>query len=120
MSSGPTPSRREPISCSSRPTRPTGATYWRAVNYARHQPGVVAVSMSWGSVEFPFELPMTLTHDPGETHRRLGFAREASRLSPAVEMGRGTSYPAVSPNVLAVGGTTLTVGPWGNYVSEKA
>src|SRR5205814_1501232 len=36
------------------------------------------------------------------------------------DAGAPPSYPAVSPNVLAVGGTTLQANGSGNYLSESA
>ncbi|HEV2948193.1 MAG TPA: S53 family peptidase [Gemmataceae bacterium] len=92
-----------------------------AVNYARYQPGVVAVSMSWGSVEFPFEATYDAYFTTPVGHiGGSGLPGSITFVASSGDSGAGTSYPAVSPNVLAVGGTTLTVGPWGNYVSEKA
>jgi subtilase family serine protease len=92
-----------------------------AVNYARYQPGVVAVSMSWGSVEFPFEATYDAYFTTSAGHiGGSGLPGGITFVASSGDGGAGTSYPAVSPNVLAVGGTTLTVGPWGNYVSEKA
>jgi subtilase family serine protease len=85
-----------------------------AVNYARYQPGVVVVSMSWGSPEFSHET----AYDPYFTtpagHSGITFVASSG------DTGGGTSYPAVSPNVLAVGGTSLSVSPFGNYLSETA
>jgi subtilase family serine protease len=92
-----------------------------AVNYARYQPGVVAVSMSWGSVEFPFEASYDAYFTTPAGHiGGSGLPGNITFVASSGDSGAGTSYPAVSPNVLAVGGTTLTIGPWGNYVSEKA
>jgi subtilase family serine protease len=92
-----------------------------AVNYARYQAGVVAVSMSWGSSEFWWESSFdgyftTPAGHVGGSGLRGGIAFVAS----SGDTGAGTSYPAVSPNVLAVGGTSLRVGPWSNYGNESA
>ena len=93
----------------------------RAINYARYQPGVVAISMSWGSVEFPFEASYDAYFTTPAGHiGGSGLPGNITFVASSGDSGAGTSYPAVSPNVLAVGGTTLTIGPWGNYVSEKA
>jgi subtilase family serine protease len=92
-----------------------------AVNFARYQAGVVAVSMSWGSSEFWWESSFdgyftTPAGHAGGSGLRGGITFVAS----SGDAGAGTSYPAVSPNVLAVGGTSLRVGPWGNYGNESA
>jgi subtilase family serine protease len=72
-------------------------------------PPVAVVSMSWGFNEFPGE---TL-YDPGFTTPGITYIA-ASGDSP------GAEYPAVSPDVLAVGGTTVTLGSSGGYGSETA
>jgi subtilase family serine protease len=92
-----------------------------AVNFARYQPDVVAVSMSWGSGEFAWESSFdgyftTPASHLGGSGLRGGIAFIAS----SGDTGAGTSYPAVSPNVLAVGGTWLWTGPGNNYVGESA
>jgi len=92
-----------------------------AVNYARYQPGVVVVSMSWGSQEFSYETAYDayFTTPPGHIGGS-GLPGGITFVASSGDNGAGTSYPAVSPNVLAVGGTSLTVGPGGSYGSEKA
>ena len=69
-----------------------------AVDYARAQPGVVAVSMSWGGNEFS-----------GETTYDWHFTGSPVFFAASGDSGAGVSWPAVSPNVVGVGGTTLTV-----------
>jgi hypothetical protein len=67
-----------------------------AVSYASSQPGVVAVSMSWGGGEFSAEtLYDSYFTSPGITYVA------ASGDSP------GVIWPSASPNVLSVGGTSL-------------
>jgi subtilisin family serine protease len=85
-----------------------------AVNTARNQPGVSVVSLSFGTSEFPQELryDSTLTAPPG--HPPITFVAASG------DSGAGTLWPAVSPNVLAVGGTTLLTGPGGSYAGEVA
>ncbi|HZT05628.1 MAG TPA: S53 family peptidase [Chloroflexota bacterium] len=80
-----------------------------AVQYANTH-GAVAVSMSWGGSEFCGET----TYDsyfttPGVTY----FASSG-------DSGHGVIYPSSSPNVVSVGGTTLSVTSDGSYVSESA
>jgi subtilase family serine protease len=87
---------------------------FQAVDYARNAPGVSVVSMSWDGSEFN-----------GETSYNSHFATPAghqgvSFIASSGDSGAGASFPAVSPNVLAVGGTRLTVSSSGAYVSETA
>lgn len=74
-----------------------------AVNYARHQPGVAAVSMSWGGAEFSSEAAYDSTFTTPSGHGGVVFVTSSG------DNGAGAEWPAVSPNVLAVGGTSLTV-----------
>jgi subtilase family serine protease len=84
-----------------------------AVVWAASQPGVVAVSMSWGdSPEFAGET----AYDPDFTtpsgHEGVTFvAASGDDAQP--------NFPSTSPNVLAVGGTTLTVDASGDWESES-
>jgi subtilase family serine protease len=68
-----------------------------AVDYARAQPGVVAVSMSWGGNEFA-----------GEAAYDSHFTGTPAFFASSGDSGAGVSWPAVSANVVGVGGTTLT------------
>jgi subtilase family serine protease len=99
----------------------TFADFLTAVNFARYQPGVVVVSMSWGSTEFPSETGYDAYFTTPRGHiGGSGLPGGITFVASTGDSGAGTSYPAVSPNVLAVGGTSLVLGPSGNYVSEKA
>jgi subtilase family serine protease len=83
-----------------------------AVDYGAAQPGVVVVSMSFVSDEFPAETAL-------DGHF-ITPAGQAGVTFVAASGDTGTiSYPAASPNVLAVGGTTLTTDDAGNYVGES-
>ncbi len=84
-----------------------------AVNYARNQPGVSVISLSWGSGEFSSESYYDGYFTTPAGHQGITFVA-SSGDSGTVE------YPSTSPNVLAVGGTQLTVNSAGNYVSEVA
>jgi subtilase family serine protease len=75
----------------------SGSDLLSAVNYAKSQPGVVAVSMSWGGAEFS-----------GESVYDSTFTGPAFFASSG-DSGAGVSWPAVSVNVVGVGGTTLTI-----------
>jgi len=84
-----------------------------AVNYARNQPGVSVVSLSWGSSEFVGESAYDNYFTTPTGHQGITFIASSG--------DNGTvEYPAASPNVLAVGGTQLTTDSAGNYISEIA
>jgi len=85
-----------------------------AVNSARYLKNVSVVSMSWGTTEFWGEsnydsLFTTPAGHTGETF--VAASGDSGAWS-------GPMYPSVSPNVLAVGGTTLTLGAGSTYGSE--
>ena len=77
-----------------------------AVNYASSH-GAQVVSMSWGSQEFAGET----AYD--STFQTAGVSYVASSGDTAVP-----EWPAVSPNVIGVGGTTLSVSAGGAYEGE--
>ena len=72
-----------------------------AVDYARRQPGVVAISMSWGGGEFSGETTYDSTFTTPAGHGGVAFFASSG------DTGAPVSYPAVSPNVVSVGGTSL-------------
>jgi len=78
-----------------------------AVSYAESHANVV--SMSWGLGEFAGEPAYDSAY-----FDRAGVAFVAS----SGDNGAPPIYPAISPNVLAVGGTTLTLGPGNVWSSE--
>ncbi len=72
--------------------------------------GATVVSMSWDSGEFS-----------GEPNWDNHFvANGVTFLAASGDAGTGVTYPAASPDVLGVGGTSLTLSPNGNYLSETA
>jgi hypothetical protein len=84
-----------------------------AENTARNMPGVVAISMSWGFMEMSNESSYDsyFTTPPG--HAGITFIASSGDY--------GFSwYPAASPNVLSVGGSSLSVSTSGGYQSETA
>jgi subtilase family serine protease len=91
---------------------PSDADLRNAVDYARHQSGVIAVSMSWGGSEFSTELGYDATFTTPAGHAGVAFVASAG------DNGAGAQWPAVSPNVLAVGGTSLTITTNGTRISE--
>ena len=84
-----------------------------AVNYARSQPGVVAISMSWGGGEFSGETTYDASFTTPAGHAGVAFFASSG------DAGAPTSYPAASPNVVSVGGTSLFTGSAGAYSSES-
>jgi subtilase family serine protease len=92
-------------------TTPSGANLLKAIDYAASRPDVVAVSMSWGGAEFPEETTM-------DSH----FASKSGAVffASSGDNGAGASWPAASPNVVGVGGTTLLLSTSGAFQSEMA
>ncbi len=72
-----------------------------AVQTAGATPGIAVVSMSWGFNEFP-----------GETQYDSYFTTPGITYIAASGDTPGVEYPAASPDVLAVGGTSLSLGAW--------
>ncbi len=87
-----------------------------AVNTARNAPGVVAVSMSWGFSETPNETSYDSYFTTPTGHQGITFIASSGDSGSLA----GASYPAASPNVLSVGGTTLLLSRSGAYLSESA
>ncbi len=85
-----------------------------AVNYARNAPGVSVVSMSWGASEFQGENSFDSYFTTPAGHTGVTFVGSSG------DTGAPSLWPALSPNVLAVGGTTLSVTSSGGYISETA
>ena len=86
-----------------------------AVNTARNISSVSVVSMSWGGSEFSgvSQYNSILTTPAG--HQGVTFVASSGDDGSAY----GVSWPASSPNVLSVGGTTLyTTGANGTYATE--
>ncbi|MBV8822942.1 MAG: S53 family peptidase [Ktedonobacteraceae bacterium] len=79
--------------------------------YTNH--GATIVSMSFGSGEFSSETSTDSTFANGN---KAGVSFTAA----SGDNGHGAQYPAASPFVTAVGGTTLKVQSDGTYVSETA
>jgi len=84
-----------------------------AVNYARNAAGVSVVSMSWGSGEFSSETRYDSYFATPSGHNGVTFVASAG------DSGAQATWPAISSNVLSVGGTSLSVTANG-YASESA
>jgi subtilase family serine protease len=74
------------------------------------QNGATVVSMSWGCFEFNEEKKFDTSF----------LAANVVFVAAAGDFGTGVLYPAASPYVTAVGGTTLSVDVKGNYFGETA
>lgn len=81
------------------------------VSYAASRSDVVAISMSFGATEFSTETAYDNT---------FTSAYGAGFFASSGDDGAGVQYPAASPNVIAVGGTSLTLTGGGTFVSEIA
>jgi subtilase family serine protease len=85
-----------------------------AVDYARNQPGVAVVSMSFGGSEFSGMNSFDSYFTTPSGHSGVTFVASSGDSGSS----GAPNYPSVSPNVLAVGGTQLTTDSLGNYLSE--
>jgi hypothetical protein len=85
-----------------------------AVQTAAGYSGVSVVSMSWGASEFSGETADDSYFTTPSGHGNVTF------IAATGDSGAGAIWPASSPNVVAVGGTTLTVGTGGAYAAESA
>ncbi|MDP4146451.1 MAG: S53 family peptidase [Bacillota bacterium] len=79
-----------------------------AVDYASNL-GVQVVSMSWGGSEFSGETAL----DSHFQHSNTVYVAASG------DNGAGTTWPAASPNVLAVGGTSLPLDYQGNLIGSE-
>ena len=104
-------------------TSPTDANLNVAVNTARNAAGVSVVSMSYGSDETASDY--TGTNDTYYTtpagHAGVTFVAssgDAGAYSDSSASTRIVGYPASSPKVVGVGGTSLTAASDGTYTAE--
>jgi subtilase family serine protease len=74
------------------------------------KPKPTTVSMSWGLGELASEI----SDDSHFVGKNVTF------FAASGDLGHGVSYPAASPFVMGVGGTTLQLDTDGNFQSEKA
>lgn len=82
---------------------------FKAIDVAK-QNGATVASIGWGTEEFSNENTMDATFNVPDTTFVVSTGNT----------GTGTTYPAVSPYVIAVGGTKLTSDAAGNYLGEVA
>ena len=95
---------------------------YTAVDTARNWPGVSVVSMSWGADETNTDHYNDFYFTTPASHSGVSFVASSGDNGAYTDTG-GTSkyvgYPAVCPNVIGIGGTTLTTGSGGRYSSES-
>ena len=92
---------------------PSGANLLSAIDYATSRKDVVAISMSWGGAEFSDELSYD-THFVDKANPAAAFFASSG------DDGAGASWPASSPNVIGVGGTSLQLASSGALIAESA
>jgi subtilase family serine protease len=88
------------------------ANFIAAVDYARKQPGVTVVSMSYAKTQFAAEVNSDSHFTTPAGHAGITF------LAATGDRGTPAGYPAASPNVVGVGGTVLQVNLAGDYLGE--
>ena len=82
--------------------------------YASKQAGVVVVSMSFGESEQTGDLQLNSIFTTPSGHTPVTYVASTG------DDGAPGGYPAYSPNVLAVGGTSLSTDSSGDYLGETA
>ncbi len=92
----------------------SGTNLLKAVDYAVSRKDVVSLSMSWGGDEFKGETDLDKHFVSSSASHPISFFASSG------DDGTGASWPAVSPNVIAVGGTSLNISNNGLFISEKA
>ena len=83
-----------------------------AVDTARNSAGVNVISLSWGGGEFPSEVGYDFHFTTPAGHDGVTFVASSG------DAGSPPQYPSTSPNIVAVGGTSLTLDGSGNWSSE--
>ncbi|MDB5301453.1 MAG: pcp 3, partial [Phycisphaerales bacterium] len=78
-----------------------------AVDTARHLADVSVISMSWGVGEFAGETSLDALFTTPNGHKPITFVAASGDRA----VTSGTQWPASSPNVLSVGGSSLSLQP---------
>ena len=92
-------------------TTASGKNLLAAVDYAGKRKDVTAISMSWGGAEFPEETTL-------DSH--FVSVSKAQFFASSGDSGMGASWPAASPKVVAVGGTSIALTSQRNLLKEIA
>jgi hypothetical protein len=90
------------------------SSLFSAVSSASKLKGVSVVSMSWGTPEFWGEWNYDSLFTTPSGHNGVAYVASSGDSG----AWYGPMYPSVSPNVLAVGGTSLSLGSNNTYGSE--
>jgi hypothetical protein len=90
-----------------------GPDLYAGAKMAAGRPGVSVVSMSWGAAEYAGETAFDGDFTTPAGHPAVTFVASTG------DEGAPGLYPAYSPNVVAVGGTTLTLQADGSYGGES-
>jgi hypothetical protein len=108
-------------------TDDSNANLFAAIRTAASLPGVSAVSMSWGLNEYSGEQSLDSTFVTPAGHQGVTFVAasgDSGGFAPDAQGNPTTTpgvlYPAASPGVLGVGGTTLNLTATDTYISETA
>jgi hypothetical protein len=91
-----------------------GNDLYQGVRTAAALPGVSVVAMSWGAGEYSGETQYDPDFTTPRGHQGVTFVAAAG------DAGSPGLYPAYSPGVVAVGGTTLTIRGSDSYGAETA
>ena len=86
-----------------------------AVDTARNASGVSVVSMSWGADEFWGQTSYDYHFTTPAGHQGVTFVAASGDSG----SWYGPEWPAVSPGVLSVGGTSLSLSSTATYTSER-
>jgi hypothetical protein len=90
------------------------ANLFQAVDTAAAYSGVSVISMSWSGGESGSETGLDSNFVTPNGHQGVTF------LAATGDDGTPAGYPAFSPDVVAVGGTTLDINSSGTYIAEGA
>lgn len=91
----------------------SGANLLSAIDYATSRKDVTAISMSWGGAEFSDETSYD-AHLVGKANPNVVF------FAASGDNGTGANWPASSPNVIGVGGTSVKLASNGLLAAETA
>src|SRR5262249_37880520 len=108
----PTSARAKPTPVGGDSANSPGPTRGAAGDLARRQPGVAVVSMSWGAGEFSNESSFDSNFTTPAGHTGVAFVASSG------DAGAPPQWPAVSANVVGVGGTSLQLDGAGTYQGE--
>jgi subtilase family serine protease len=93
----------------------TAGPLLNAVDYARNQSDVVAVSMSWGTGSGGLT---SMGYNETAYNSFFTSPYNAIFFAGSGDQAENASWPASSPNVVGVGGTTLNFNPDGSVANE--